>query len=40
MKILGCDYQVDELAREAGRLVIFLLAGCAWTMFLLMLVVD
>lgn len=40
MQIMGENYRFDELAKEAGKLILFLLAGAAWTLALLMLVVD
>ena len=40
MEILGEQYRVDELVAEAGRLVLFLLAGSTWTLLLLLLAVE
>jgi hypothetical protein len=40
MQIMGEDYRVDELAAEAGRMILFLLAGGAWTFLMILLAVD
>jgi hypothetical protein len=40
MKIMGENYRVDELAAEAGRLVLFILAGGAWTFLMILLALE
>lgn len=40
MEFLDEHYSIGEVAVEAGRLILFLLAAAGWTYFMLLLLVD